>query len=62
MMKCTCGEQMNLVTCDDRNQQIEPDYCYNLFNCECGMIMKADVHNSKQVWIDVNSEVSIVNA
>jgi hypothetical protein len=62
MMKCMCCKQMHLVTCDDRNQQPQPDYCYNLYNCECGMILKDDIHNGKQIWININSEVATVNA
>lgn len=49
---CRCGETMDYVGCDDRNQQIEPDYNYNLYQCSCGKVCFADIHNSKDVWID----------
>lgn len=59
-MKCKCGLTLNHVECDDRNQQSEPDFCYNLYVCECGTILFEDVHNSKEVWINAtDTEVEI---
>lgn len=60
-MKCKCELEMGHVDCDDRNQQSEPDFCYNLYSCECGRVLFEDLHNCKQVWINaVNTEVEII--
>lgn len=59
-MKCKCGEEMVFVTCDDRNQQTEPDFNYNLYNCGCGFILLDDIHNDKRLWINaVDTELTV---
>ena len=58
MEKCKCGKEMNLAFCWDDAQQT--DHAYNLYTCDCGLILKVDVWEDKgRRWVKLDGSLEI---